>query len=470
MPKPRAEEEEEEADVEEIVKKNAPPWLISLGVQMTIVLTLGLWSMPKENKDSYELNASYSDQVGDELADDSFTFESQMPEDSAISLANLNPVDNPLAAPPQLQPSIDGNTMSSEIQAPTAGLALQGRDTGMKEALMKAYGGTGDSEKAVRFGLEWLAKQQKGDGSWSIKGPYPDGAVFSENSPSATAMAMLAFLGSGHTHIKGNYKKIVEKGKQYLTRKMEKDGRFPIEGKKDQTLYTQAQCTIALCELYAMTRDSELREYSERAVKFCLEAQSMEQGGWRYSPGQDSDTSVTGWMMMALQSARMAGIDVPKANLDKITTYLNKASQLNGSRYSYQPGGASDDATMTAEGLLCRQWLGWSREDNRLKRGAEWLLDEENLPSMKFQDVYYWYYGTQMMHHMEGSYWKKWNTNMRDMVVKAQSSTGKDKGSWNPTKDKWGAHAGRLYQTCMSIYILETYYRHLPLYANAAAP
>ena len=30
--------------------------------------------------------------------------------------------------------------------------------------------------------------------------------------------------------------------------------------------------------------------------------------------------------------------------------------------------------------------------------------------------------------------------------------------------DQWGQHGGRLYTTCLSIYMLEVYYRHLPIY------
>ena len=34
--------------------------------------------------------------------------------------------------------------------------------------------------------------------------------------------------------------------------------------------------------------------------------------------------------------------------------------------------------------------------------------------------------------------------------------------------DKWGPHGGRLYVTCMCVYMLEIYYRHLPLYNKGA--
>jgi hypothetical protein len=80
-------------------------------------------------------------------------------------------------------------------------------------------------------------------------------------------------------------------------------------------------------------------------------------------------------------------------------------------------------------------------------------------------DVYYWYYATQAMHHMGGEYWTRWNLLMRQAIPEQQIQTGANRGSWNPNRDLWGKSAGRLFVTCLSTYILEVYYRHLPLYA-----
>jgi hypothetical protein len=465
-----ARQADDEVRPEELIKKNAPPWLISLAVQMALVILLGLWMVPQSSREVVELVAGYAEQLGEQLEDDSFTFETELPEESALSLADVQQVEDPFAAPPELAIDPDGNVATTNISAPQIGMALEGRDQGMKEALLSAYGGTQGTESAVQRGLEWLVKHQKGDGSWSMKGPYPDGAV-NENTAAATAMAMLAFLGNGHTHTKGMYQKTVDRGMKHLLKMQDKDGNFFQDGRRDQWMYTQGQCTIAICELYAMSRDSALREPAERAVAFVVASQHKA-GGWRYAPGSDSDTSVTGWMLMALQSARMAGLEVPKKTLDSISRYLDDAAVTgsNGSKYSYQPGMETSEV-MTAEALLCRQWLGWSRNDPRMKKGIEFLLTAENLPNPNFPNVYYWYYATQTMHHVEGDAWKQWNAAMRDMLVGLQVDGGKERGSWSPTKpklDRWGSQAGRLFQTCLSIYILETYYRHMPLYSGMA--
>ncbi|HQU44271.1 MAG TPA: squalene--hopene cyclase, partial [Pirellulales bacterium] len=138
----------------------------------------------------------------------------------------------------------------------------------------------------------------------------------------------------------------------------------------------------------------------------------------------------------------------------------------DGSRYGYQVD-MDPTLTMTAEALLCRQYLGWRRDEPRLIHGVELL--SQNLPRYEDRDVYYWYYGTQVMHHMEGKYWTAWNGALRDMLVSHQEQTGLEKGSWDPLgehPDRWAnlGQGGRLYTTCLSIYMLEVYYRHLPIY------
>jgi len=117
---------------------------------------------------------------------------------------------------------------------------------------------------------------------------------------------------------------------------------------------------------------------------------------------------------------------------------------------------------MTAEAPLCRQYLGWKHDDRRLRSGIDFLL--ANPIDYSNQNVYYWYYATQACHHMDGNDWNRWNLVMRQAIPTAQTKTGPDKGSWGPSGDRWGSHGGRLFVTCLSIYMLEVYYRHLPIY------
>jgi hypothetical protein len=280
-------------------------------------------------------------------------------------------------------------------------------------------------------------------------------------------MALMAFQGAGNTPTKGPFGQSVHFGWKWLLAQQDEDGSFFHEGPRGQRFYTDGQCAIALCELYAMTKDPQYKEPAERAIKCLLDGQSK-LGGWKYEPRGGSDISVTGWILMALQSAKMAGLDVPQAAFDKIQHFLDSIDQDDGSRYPYErPKPAS--LAMTAEALLMRQYMGWRRDDPRLIRGAAWITSPENLINFDDgkRDVYYWYYATQVARHMDDEFWDRWNGVMREEVPKHQVQTTLEKGSWDPKKpslDEWSSYGGRLYVTCMSIYLLEVYYRHMPLY------
>ena len=219
---------------------------------------------------------------------------------------------------------------------------------------------------------------------------------------------------------------------------------------------------IAVCEISGMTKDSMFKEPAQKAIDYAVKIQAKE-GGWRYNPGSDSDTSVTGWFVMGLQSGLMAGLDVPSPTLERVSKYLDSVQMYGGGFYKYQPIRNGFTPAMTAEGLLCRQYLGWGRDDERLKEGVDFLL--ENLIDWADRDVYFWYYATQVLHHMEGEPWEQWNAVMREELPKHQVTTGEEKGSWSASGDRWGNHGGRLYTTCMCTFMLEVYYRHLPIYS-----
>jgi hypothetical protein len=377
--------------------------------------------------------------------------------------SGLPEVPDPLMGPPVLDMSPGGLFTAGTESRPMIAPELGGRQFGMKEALVKAYGGTDLTEKAVEEGLQWLVRRQKPTGMWSLSGPYRDGST-TENEEAATAMALLAFQGAGYTpHSSDNdaYRKVVTKAWAALLRRLQPDGRFYGDISRSHQLYTQAQCTIAICELYGMTKDQTYREPAQRAVDYCVRIQAP-QGGWRYEPSVDSDMSVTGWFVMALQSARMAGLEVPSPTIDRINEFLDSVAREDGSRYAYQiRNGAT--LSLTAEGLLCRQYLGWGKEDPRLRAGVDYIL--ANLPRWDERNVYYWYYATQVCHHMEGTDWMKWNAVTRQLLPENQEKRGPERGSWNPAGDRWPM-AGRLYVTCMSLYMLEIYYRHMPLYQH----
>jgi hypothetical protein len=453
---------------------NAPPWLVSAIVHAVIFVVLALIFLPAWRGQQIQLDTVWAEKLGEQLEFDTLLAgkSEELIQEIIITPENLPLVEDPFAAPPDVPVNApDPIATTSDEPAKLIGLALAGREEGMKKALLAAYGGTAATEEAVLRGLQWLARQQLRDGSWSLCGPYADGVREDwENKVAATAMALIAFQGAGNTHRRGQFRTQVERGWKWLLAQQDADGNFFIEGPFNHRFYTNGLCGIALCELYGMTKDESLRAPAEKLIDYILRSQSPE-GGWRYSPQADSDLSVTGWIVMALQSARMAGLEVPQDTFRKIERFLDRVSHAGGSRYSYQRGD-EPTPTMTAEGLLCRQYLGWRRNDPRLVEGVNFLIRPENLIDYNQPNVYYWYYATQVCHHMEGTAWRTWNERMRRAVPAQQVKSGREAGSWDPFKprpDTWAESGGRLYVTCLSIYMLEVYYRHLPLYTNVFA-
>ena len=113
--------------------------------------------------------------------------------------------------------------------------------------------------------------------------------------------------------------------------------------------------------------------------------------------------------------------------------------------------------------------MGWDKNSPGLMDGVDYL-DETGPDTTDKANMYYNYYATQVMKHWGGDTWKKWNSKMRDFLVKSQSKKGPTTGSWfyNETSHAQ-ERGGRLYVTSMCCMTLEVYYRYLPLYGEEAA-
>ncbi len=335
-------------------------------------------------------------------------------------------------------------------------------------------GGQPCTEYAVRLALEWLARHQSSEGNWSFKDYKSRCSDASCSGPgivdadaAATAMGLLPFLAHGETHkTAGKHARVVANGLIWLVRHQKPDG--DLSAGAASQMYAHALATIALCEAYGMTGDKHVGTAAQAAVGFIEAAQNRQTGGWRYHPGEEGDTSVVGWQVMALKSAEMAGLKVDHASLELAARFLDSVAKgYHGGQYSYQPGGDATP-TMTAVGLLCRQYLGAKRDDPLMTDGTQYLL--AHLPEPGFHNLYYWYYASLVMHNIYYQPWDTWNRKMKRLLVQSQDVDAHccARGSWDPNgpvKDQWGGHGGRLMMTSLSALTLEVYYRYLPLYA-----
>ena len=497
-------------------QKNASSWGVSVITHIVILLLFTLIVLPS-SRAPVVFESVFSEQIGDQLdflTDDEGNLNPNDEQFYALNAPEEIKVDDFIAFEREKFPfDANANAPFFEQTRIETNDALQGRtDPGIKNDLLSKYGGNKLTEESVEAGLAWLKRNQDKDGSWSLQKPYADGVSvsFPDNRPAATAMALLAFQGAGNALSTGKYSTNVKKGLNWLLKQQNRDGSFAPKERGNETLfYTQALCVIALCELVAMERNvngtpnaneehnfddsmSDVVEQARKAVSFLLENQHKKLGGWKYVPQESSDLSVTGWCLVALKTAEMAGIDVPVECYERISNFLDSVSYDDGAGYVYQlVGGKVTDAekrpSMTATGLMCREYLGWTPDVEALQNGAKYLTQKENLihfptkqvatvssnqksqgddsldDAKNFSHNVYGWYSTSMALRALGPYnryWRQWNAALcKELPLQQEPQGSKEAGSWNPQYDQYTFGGGRLYVTCLCVLCLEVYYR-----------
>ncbi len=449
---------------------STPAWLVSFVIHLVLLLILALVSFEEEHRsDAITLSTFVGPrrETGEVNAEidpaDELSHVQLLPDNLDLKDKKFREA---ILAADQLARELRIDPNSVDSQLPDLGRikewaastdpirrSLAVRDPRFRVQVAKQEGATTLTEAAVARALRWLAKEQHGDGHWETR-EKPWNHV-------ETSLALLPFLGAGQTPTAGFYKDTVSKGLRWLVTHQKPDGDLRGGTGEQPGMYGHGIAAIVLCDAYGLTGDEYLRGPAQRALDFVVTAQAKD-GGWRYHPGQPGDTSVVGWQLMALQSGRMSGLKVPDETLGLASHFLDTVSHEMGSRYAYQPGNRATP-TMTAEGLLCRMYLGWRKDDPGLTHGIQWLL-QEHLPNRNESNAYYWYYATQVYHHYGDEAWRTWNEKMRDVLVASQIDTGPNAGSWDPHGDPWGRTGGRIFQTSLSACTLEVYYRHAPIY------
>ncbi|GMV79072.1 MAG: hypothetical protein AMXMBFR7_02560 [Planctomycetota bacterium] len=341
-------------------------------------------------------------------------------------------------------------------------------------------GGNKATESAVDAALAWLARNQEPGGQWDAA---KHGASFHGSTTGVSALALLAFLGAGHTEKVGKYKDNVKRGIEWLRSVQNDKGLVCMAG--DRPSYSHPIAGLALAEAAAMGRVAETRDAAQKAVNYSEEIQygeGSERLAWRYSPKEAlGDTSVTGWYVMQLKSAKIAGLNVDPAAFQGVMAYLDTVmlpladaqNGYGGNRYGYRkdapaaPNGVrvKDDACNTAIGCLGRLFLGVPAND--IQGGVEHFLTTPGggVPDWNKPHFYYWYYATLTCFQSGGDQWKRWNEAMKPTLLNNQCKGGADDGSW-PIVGPWvqSEGGGRVMSTALGAMCLEVYYRYLPIY------
>ena len=229
-------------------------------------------------------------------------------------------------------------------------------------------------------------------------------------------------------------------------------------------MYTHGQAAIVLCEAFAMTGDEELRVPAQKAIDFIVKAQYHD-GGWRYQPGpaaQRGDTSVVGWQLMALQSARAANLTVPEETWQLADLYLDSVQHHGGSRYSYQAGGGptGDDRRSPALPHVSGLDQGARRPSPRRRSGCR----EPRCPTTSTRTSTTGTTARRSCTTSAARSGKSGTCRCATSSCQSQETGGHAAGSWAPRSHDHASAGGRIYITSLSVCTLEVYYRHLPIF------
>jgi hypothetical protein len=320
-------------------------------------------------------------------------------------------------------------------------------------------------DEATRKGVTFLLGEQ--DKSGAIR-------EFGMNETAMTGLALLALGGVGH--LPGDPTPEGECAQRALAFLLSKgvqdvDGYF---GSRDNSrMYGHGITTLALSELLGMSPDGpsreRLRDACKRGVDLILRAQAVpkarkqDEGGWRYTPkASDSDLSVSIWQLMALRSAKNAGLEVPSGSIDQAVRYIRNSfrkppNPASPTGFSYTPGTVADWST-AAEGLLALQVCG-DYEAVEVKDTADWL--HRNPPKGSSSRQRWFYYGTyyyaQGMHQRGGEQAESAAKSVREALLPLQENDG----SWKAVSD---TEKNRVYCTAMALLSLSVKYHYLPIY------
>lgn len=353
----------------------------------------------------------------------------------------------PASAPPAPSPAPGGDGL------PIPKETFDQRRPESRQQILERMGGSVETERAVALALEWFKRHQNADGRWSSK-HFDDacgqcsGAGEVDADVAATGLALLCYLGAGHTQAQeGPYRATVASALAWLLARQAPDG--DLRGR--ETMYSQTVAAVALCEAYAMTRDPALAGPAQKAVDLVLRRTAA-------AAPDKRDTSVLGWLVFTVESARRAGLTIPADAFDRARAWLDETSDPRRTGlYAYGPG-KPPSAPMTAEAMFVQQLLGRSRTEPRMDASARFVARE--LPAWdRAAPTHHWYYATLALFQHQGPAWESWNTALKRELLARQHAAGPDAGSWDP-QDQWSRTIGRVYQTAVCTLSLEVYYRY----------
>jgi hypothetical protein len=190
-----------------------------------------------------------------------------------------------------------------------------------------------DVNDTVKKGLKWLCEQQTKEGFWAGRGD-----AFKVQS---TAYAGLALLMQGSTPKEGPHAENIRRAVAWMESIQGANGMLGIPEERiesSQNLTTHALALLFLATAYDVDDDcprrQKLAKLLQGGVEFAAESRTS-RGAWgrvvtARGLGEFDETVTTATMLHSLLLIERAGLDVPKAVIEKATKYCMDATAADG--------------------------------------------------------------------------------------------------------------------------------------------
>lgn len=326
------------------------------------------------------------------------------------------------------------------------------------------------TDVAIRRAVGYLVTQQDKDGGIQTRYQWA-------NRTAMTALSIMAMAAVGHQPADDtNEGRCMKRALAFVLKPEHQDVDGYFGNADGSRMYGHGIITLMLAELLGMgsdgTQDKQITERCKAAITLILRSQQIaksdrDDGGWRYTPDSyDSDLSASVWQVSALRAAKNAGIEVPKAAIDRAVEYIKRCyyspRDASGKPTDLKSGcaygnGRAPVYSTVAAGLLSMQMCG-NYEGLEVTGSTDWLMEVKPDP-----DGLWFYYGTyyyaQGMYQRGGKFAEAAKKNVEEALLGRQNADG----SWRATHHR-EAEAGDVYCTSMAILALAVKYHFLPIY------
>jgi hypothetical protein len=324
--------------------------------------------------------------------------------------------------------------------ATPAPIAVAAQDT--RNETTQANANPTELMHAIDGGLAWLAHAQESDGHFDCK---KFGGVAGQDV-AVTSIAGITLLGAGHTRKIGPFKETVKKLVMWL------------EQQPPPAEITQAALrALALAESVGMSRLGQAE--AQAAVDELITRQNIT-GEWLDENGKGAyarSVSPTTWAVLALKSAKVAGLKIPQGSLDQAV----KSFEIQQSEVMSNEDNIAG-AKMAAGLAVQRQFSGWKKDDPLLLALVNLLPKQRPVyPSDGIgHEAVFWFQGSLAMFNQGGEGWTQWWKSVRVALIPSQIKEGELAGSWDFRQGSDPFLWGRVGSTALATLPLEVEARY----------